>query len=511
MTTSRHAPTGHSHATPFAAKPLLVCALVIAILLMAWPSAGRAASEIDVPYIGEPADRSLSPLEETKLGSEVMRQLLAHHYLLEDPQLEDYIGSLGQQLLDHTNEQQLKFRFFIMRDNAINAFALPGGFIGINAGLLLASETESELAGVMGHEIAHVTQRHIARSMDDTRGWNVAAAALMIAAVIAGAHDPELAQAALGMGMSAAIQKQINFTRANELEADRLGIKTLSKAGFDPLGMASFFHRLSQNAQLYGEGVPEILRTHPVNSTRVSEARARAASLPTVPAKPSLRYELMQARARVLMTELSSESVAHFQALEKNQSAPAHRYGLALAHIRSRAFADAKTELDALIAQDPAEISYSTAMAELHLQSGNYPQAIEQTRKALKKHQNDRALLLMLSDSLIRNDKPALARQTLLESALLNRDDSEAYRLMAMAARDMKQPAEAHFQLAAYAHSRGDYYIALRQLHNGLRISDLQEHDRNRLQGRLDQYLAEIPESERKRAEAEQRRERQTQ
>ena len=482
---------------------------ILAVLLAITLGSSHAASEIDVPYIGEPADRSLSPLEEQRLGSEVMRQLLTHQYVLEDPQIEDYIAGLGHNLLQHTNDQQIGFRFFAVRDAAINAFAMPGGYIGINAGLLMASDSESELAGVMAHEIAHVTQRHIARSMDDTRGWDMASTALLLAALIAGAHDPELAQAALGIGMSAAIQKQINFTRANELEADRLGIKTLSAAGFDPQGMASFFHRLSQKSQLYGEGVPEILRTHPVNTTRISEAQARAASLPSDGHDSSLQYTLMKARARVLMTELSSDAVRYFQATAEAEPSPANRYGLALALRRARAFEQSEALLQGLLKQRPDEVTYKIAMGELELYRGDYPAAIKQLRAARKSHQKNRTVLLMLADALIRDGQPQHARQLLLETALINRGDSEAFRLLALAAREMNQPAEAHFQMSAFSHSRGDYVDAIRQLRNGLRVSELDEHDRKRLQGRLNEYLAQLPESERKRAESEARRRRQ--
>ncbi len=493
-----------THATRF---PALQC--VLALILAITLGSTHAASEIDVPYIGEPADRSLSPLEEQRLGREVMRQLLTHQYVLEDPQIEDYIAGLGQQLLQHTNDQHIGFKFFAVRDAAINAFAMPGGYIGINAGLLMASDSESELAGVMAHEIAHVTQRHIARSMDDTRGWDVASTALLLAALIAGAHDPELAQAALGIGMSAAMQKQINFTRANELEADRLGIKTLSAAGFDPQGMASFFHRLSQKSQLYGEGVPEILRTHPVNTTRISEAQARAASLPSDGHDSSLNYALMKARARVLMTELSSDAVRYFQATHKADPSPENRYGLALALRRARAFEESEALLQALHRDNPEEVTYKIALGELYLYRGDYDTAIRQLRQTRKAHQKNRTVLLLLADAMIRNAQPQQARQLMLETDLLNRGDSEAFRLLALAARDMDEPAEAHFQMSAYSHSRGDYVGAIRQLRNGLRVKDLNAHDRKRLQGRLNEYIGQIPESERRRAESEERQRRQ--
>ena len=499
----RHSPrpSRRHHATRFA---LALVSAICAFVPGSW-----AASEIDVPYIGEPADRTLSPMQETQLGNEVMRQLLSGGYVLEDLELASYMQSLGKALLRHTNEQEIDFHFFVVKDAGINAFALPGGFIGMNAGLIMASESESELAGVMSHEIAHVTQRHIARSMDRSSGWDIATTALLLAALVAGARDPEAAQAALTLGMSAAIQQQINFTRANELEADRLGIRTLSAAGFDATGMASFFHRLSQKSQLYGEGVLELLRTHPMSSNRMAEAAARAASMPAGQANLNSEYALMKTRARVLMTELDGDALAWFTALTKNGNrSAADRYGLALSLARNRAFDDAAKLLQALIDEDPEQRHYRMAYADLLIQRGQAQAAVKLLQEARKQHADYRPLILKLASALIRSGTPAEARQLLLESPLPGIHDAETHRLLAMAARDMNEQAEAYYQFAGYERSRGDFVAAIRQLDNGLQLDALKPHDRQRLQGRLEQYLAEAPESERRRArsEAQQRR-----
>lgn len=484
-----------ANATPFGLlQRVLLCTLLLASFAV------QARSDLNVPYIGEPADRSLSPLEERNLGQEVMRQLMAGGHVLEDAELTDYIRALGLRLLQHTDARAQDFTFFIVNDAAINAFALPGGYIGINAGLLTASQTESELAGVLAHEIAHVTQRHIARSVDKTSGWDIASTALVIAALIVGAHDPEIAQAALSLGMSAAIQQQINFTRAHELEADRLGIHTLSAAGFNPAGMASFFHRLSQKGQLYGEGLPELLRTHPVNTTRIAEAQARAASLPNGTIESSTAYVLMKTRALALGMELASEALAYFQALHEQEPSIANRYGLALALERSRAFDRAEKQLTDMLKGWPEQLNLQLALGQLYSNAGQDERASRQLTHTLKRHPQARAATLALAEALLRQGQAAQTRQLLLESDLLLQEDAETFRLLALAARDMQENAEAHFQMAAYARSRGDYVDAIRQLRNGLSLEALDAHDRKRLQGRLEQYIAEAPDSEKRRA-----------
>lgn len=468
----------------------------ILLCLFSLDAAAQARSELNVPYIGEPADRSLSPSEEKRLGQEVMRQLLAGGHVLEDPELAEYIKALGNRLLRHTNEAEQSFTFFVVKDAAINAFALPGGYIGINAGLIIASQSESELAGVVAHEIAHVTQRHIARSMDKTSGWDIASTALVIAALIVGAHDPEIAQAALSLGMSAAIQQQINFTRAHELEADRLGILTLSAAGFDPAGMSAFFHRLSQKGQLYGESLPELLRTHPVNTTRIAEAQSRAAALPPGQTQSSLDYRLMKVRAQVFSIELASETLSYFRALHRQDPSLENRYGLALALGRNRAFDAAEAELLALLQQWPEQLNLQLSLGQLYTEAGHDAKALSQLGKTLQQHPRARPATLALAQAMLRHGQAPKARQLLLESELLLRNDPETFRLLALAARDMQESAEAHFQMAAYSRSRGDYVSAIRQLRNGLSLETLDPHDRKRLQGRLAQYNAEAPETE---------------
>lgn len=464
-------------------------------------SALDASSDVNVPDIGEPADLVLSPLEEQRLGAEVMRQLLASGFVLEDPEITDYITSVGRRLLRHTDNADDHFRFFVVRDSGINAFALPGGYIGINAGLLTASSTESELAGVMGHEIAHVTQRHIARQIDKTSGWSLASTALLIGALIAGINNPDIAQAALGIGLSAAQQQQINFTRAHEKEADRIGIRTLAAASFDPNGMADFFHRLSQKSQLYGEGVPELLRTHPVSSNRIAEAQQRAALLPAHQPPSSQEYVLMRSRALLLVTELDGDALNRFRGLNRESDGLGERYGLALALQRNRAFDEARRDLDALLTEFPGQPNLMLAKGRLLAEANALPTAVTALRKAHKAHPDYRPITVSLADTLIRGGRSSEARQLLLESDLLLRDDSEAYRLLALAARDMEQPAEAHFQMAAFERSRGDYVAALQQLRSALRSDDLSAHESERLEGRLAQYLAEAPETERQRGE----------
>jgi predicted Zn-dependent protease len=200
--------------------------------------------------------------------------------IVEDPQVAEYINEIGHRIAVQANDGDYSFSFFVVDDARINAFALPGGFVGVHTGLIEASRNEDELAGVLAHEVAHVTQRHIARAVHASSRQSMLSTALMLGAMILGAAggDADAVQAGIAVAQGTAAQQQINFTRSNEYEADRIGIRALAEAGFDPHGMNSFFEVLSrQETSSPDRRIPEFLRTHPVTTARISEAKSRAA------------------------------------------------------------------------------------------------------------------------------------------------------------------------------------------------------------------------------------------
>ncbi|HLF10709.1 MAG TPA: M48 family metalloprotease, partial [Gammaproteobacteria bacterium] len=242
----------------------LVAALAVICAQTAWP-----APHDDLPDFGTPADTALSKNKEEQLGRGVMLQLRNAGVVAEDPELTEYIGTLGSRLASNANNGDYRFNFFVVNDDRINAFALPGGFIGVNSGLILASDNESELAGVLAHEISHVTQRHIARSIYDNQRTSIVSMAAMLAAILLGAAadvSGDAMQGVVSASQALAVQRQINFTRSNEYEADRVGMEVLSAAGFDPNGMSGFFEKLAKRYGASTQYVPELLQTHPVST-----------------------------------------------------------------------------------------------------------------------------------------------------------------------------------------------------------------------------------------------------
>lgn len=254
----------------------------------------------DLPQLGDPSLQDFSSQQEKKLGEAFYQTLRANLTFVEDVQLNHYISALGQKLVAHANATTTDFKFFIIESDTVNAFAGPDAHIGFNSGLILRAENESQLASVMAHEIAHVTQRHLARMISESDTSAALTFGAVLAAILIGSQSPDAAQAILATGIASSYQDSINFTRQNEYEADRIGIGILADAGIDPNGMVGFFEILLEQSQ----GLElEYLRTHPLNVNRVSEAKHRAANFNSPLRSNSDDYRFAKARLQVLTTQ----------------------------------------------------------------------------------------------------------------------------------------------------------------------------------------------------------------
>ena len=488
--------------------PLLTCA---GLIISAWSSAQAqstamlpkeapelptgAVRDLDLPQLGDPADTALSPAEEARLGARVVSELYAYEYLLEDPEITEYLTAMGWRLAAASGARPPHLEFFMVKDPRINAFALPGGYMGFNAGLVTASANESELAGVMGHELAHVTQRHIARSAAEQSGVaTIATWAMVLAAIIAGSANPDIVLAALAAGQGLSYQRQVAFTRAHELEADRIGIQTLASAGYDAAGMATFFQKLEQQSRLYGNGMPEILRTHPVNTTRVSEARARAEALPKLNVVDSLEYGLMKARTQVYASTQPSDAVQAYSTLiQSGNDNPSARYGLAFAQHELGQNQVALETLKPVIDKFPKQPNVALLQAAILTGGGDTDKGLAVYQRTLQANPRFAPAILEYGEALIQAGRSDEARRVLLshEQALGTRVDT--YRLLSQAAREMRNNAEASYQMANYLFLRGDAGGALSQLDAGLRLASLSEQDRARLSARRAEVREALP------------------
>jgi predicted Zn-dependent protease len=340
---------------------------------------------------------------ERRLGESIARDIRYRDpAYLDDPEVNDYLNALGLRLVAVSPGSRLDFEFFAIRDPAINAFALPGGFVGVHTGLLLAAETESELASVLAHEISHVTQRHIARLIGVQKQLTLPTMVALVIAVLAARSRPDLAQGALMASQAGAAQSQINYTRDFEREADRVGFGLLSSSGFDVSAMPVFFERLQRATRVFDDGMPSYLRTHPVTTERIAEAQNRVAQAPYRQHSDAIEFQLVRAKLRAESGD-ARDAATHFAAALRDRryaSEAAARYGLASALLRDRRPAEAAAEALALRAGAEQSPMIEALAARASQAAGDPGRAFAILREARARHPHSRPLAYAWLDAL---------------------------------------------------------------------------------------------------------------
>ncbi len=477
-------------------KQALASALTAATLLVAvGPPA--TAQGIALPDMGDFSQQYVSARDEERLGLNVVRRLWEDGMILHDVQLEAYLNSVGQRLALHAEQHGHRYTFFLVNDPAINAFAAPGGFIGVHSGLLLATRSEDELAGVLAHEVAHVSQRHIARAVADAQRRGLPMAAAMLAAVLVSAASPQAGQAALAGTMAAQAQHAINFTRTHEQEADRVGSQLLTRAGFDPDGMVSFFRHLERRGGGRG-AVPEFLLTHPLPSSRVSDIEGRVEGAGLTSTRDQDAYRLARARLRVLVNDNTTELVRDFEsrlAARDHADEAAERYGYALALRRAGRLEEAATQVEWLLARAPDRLAYRIEAAELALARGRRERAWALFEEAEALYTGDRALAVHHAQALATEGDPVRARSLLRPHLGRHITDAPLHALHAQVASRAGDRAGSHAALAEYHYLIGDLSMAIRQAELGLRVPEATPYQQAQIQARLRQWREELEET----------------
>lgn len=481
-------------------------ALIVAALLAAAPAAGQD-SRGDLPDIGNPASTTLSREDEYRIGRMIVRGLRDAGQVVEDPEVNEYIQAIGARLSSHAHEGGYRFNFFVVKDAGINAFALPGGFIGINAGLFTATANESELAGVLAHEIAHVTQRHIARSIQNAGRSTMASAAAMLAAVLIGATTGIPADALLGTVTAAqglAAQQQINFTRSNESEADRVGMGILASSGFDPHGMPTFFWTMQQKHGSAGASIPDLLRTHPVTTERISETRDRADQYQRRLVEDSVGYSLVRERLRVQsMPPESNFRDMYADAVSADlPSTDARRYGRALALMADggrQSLTEAVGLLRDLVDRRPAVTLYHTALGSAQLAAGDVEGSRRTLEQALSLFPRNVPVTVRFAETLMRTGEAGLAHGVLLDLFNNVPPTPEQARFIALVASAAGDTADAYYYMSEYHVMGGDLSLAIAQLRLALAVPDLNDVQRQRFSARIRELEEYLPKGRRAR------------
>jgi predicted Zn-dependent protease len=372
----------------------------------AWLVAPAHAQRL--PDLGDDSQSTLGPQQERKLGEAVVRQIRAAGGYLDDPEINDYLNELGHRLVAALPDARQDFEFFAVPDPSINAFALPGGFIGINTGLILLAQTESELASVLAHEITHVTQRHMARMLaGQQRSFLYSLAALAVAIAAARSNSASAGQvmsAGVASAQALAMQSQINYTREFEYEADRIGFLRLDAAGFDDTAMATLMERLQRANRFSDTSAPSYLRTHPITWERIAEAQARAQDRPYRQVADSLDFHLVRALVRSY-GGTPDQAIAYFTAAlaeRKYNNEVAARYGLVASLLRARDYPRANAELVALEKIAPPHPMIEAIAGHVYMDSGKLDAALARFKAALVRYPNKMQLVYDYPDALIK-------------------------------------------------------------------------------------------------------------
>lgn len=377
-----------------------------ALLTLACMLASPVMSD-DLPSLGDASSSIVSPEQEFQLGRAWLSMLRNQVDAISDPQLKDFVESSVYRLAETSDLQDHRLAFILIRDAQINAFAAPGGVIGVNGGLLLNAQTEGEYAAVLAHELGHLIQRHFARGIEAQQRMQLPVMAAMLAGIVAaaaGAGDAGIA--AIAGTQAAAIQNQLRFSRQNEQEADRVGVTNMVRAGYDPRSMPNMFERLARQYRYDGKP-PEFLLTHPVTESRIADTRNRAEQYPQGGKEDSLRYQQMRARTQLLFEETPGMAGKRFRAmLNDNPKLDAARYGLAISQTRIGQLNDARDNLRQLLAKAPNDVAYNLAQVELDITANRLPDADQRLKKMLAQFPSSYPLKQVRADLMLKMSKP---------------------------------------------------------------------------------------------------------
>jgi len=465
---------------------------IAVIIATASLSSIAQTGRVNLPELGNSASNVLSNSEEKAYAESLIRQMRAYELLVEDPLISDFFSDMGFRLAARSDQPESAFTFVVIDQPVINAFAAPGGVIALHSGLILRADTQDEVAGVLSHEIAHITQLHMYRAFEKGKTMSILSMLVMMGLILASGGDSDVISGAVMGAQAASAQAQINFTRHNEIEADRVGIRTLSAAGYDPQGMADFFEKMGQSSRQNGEGPPEFLRTHPVSVNRVAEAKSRIQNLPPVKADEGRQFYIVQARLRALLERDVNKAIKYFNSeLEKPQSDARKNgilYGLAIARQRNAEYDEAEDLLSELLEKDPTRLAFQLQMANLQLQRGSHEQAIDALADLYHTFPGNQAIALEYGKALLDQGQAELAEtaSVVLRQQLVSRKNNPTlYALYAQAANIAGDDVRATEAIAESYYQRGGTMEAITQLESLTRRADLDYYQRARVSARL--------------------------
>ncbi|OBT11334.1 peptidase M48 [Shewanella sp. UCD-FRSSP16_17] len=465
--------------------------ITTAVSLILTAGVAKSFANNDLPDLGTAAVNTFSLEKEMIYGDAYMRVIRSSAPVISDPVLNQYLSELGNKLVAHATGVKTPFYFFLLRNDEINAFAFFGGHVGVHTGLFLHADTESELASVLAHEITHVTQRHLARSLEAQDKSSTATIVGMLGAILLTIAAPQAGMAALATTQALSTQARINFTRLHEREADRIGMQILADAGFDPNGASDFFSKLAIRYR-FTSTPPQMLLTHPLPESRITDARNRAAQYPHRYIPDQLNYQLAKARIQVRFSNYSDQAAMSLfddQLRKKTYTfKSAAEYGKALALFRVKRFDEAEQIIDKLLEQDKNNLFYIDTKTDLLAQKDDYDEAIAMLNHHLKLKPTSSVIAANLANIYVEADQPRKAIPLLEDLIFLDKQNTLPYQIMTQAYRKLGNKALEHYSNAEAMALAANYDGAIDQLNYAYRHSEGQALQIARIEARIRQF-----------------------
>ena len=466
----------------------LAAALAVAGMLALAPA---TAADSHLPDLGDAAGETLARAEEDRLGEAFLRQIRGRLRLVDDPEVVAYIDGLGQRIARADPER--RYRFLVVDSPTVNAFAGPGGVIAVNSGLVVITESESELAAVLAHEVAHVSLRHLAQLLERGKRVSLATLASVFASIVLATQNPSAGQAVLVASTAGAQQSTLRYSREKEMEADRASMDLLHRAGLDPRAVPAFFQRF-QEWQRFTSRPPEFLSTHPDTLSRIAETRGRAEQYEPRGYRESADYPLVRAKLRVRQAD---NALAHFEALVRSgetdgAAAEADRYGYAVALMGAERHEEASIVLEALRRDFPDRAAHRSAAAEAYSALGEEARALDLLADSVGRFPDDRGLVYGYGLALVRAGRAEEATALLRRFQREHESDATIYRLLGFAHQRAGRRAASHMALAEFHHRKGDLASAIRQLDIALEDPAIDDYRAARATARRQQLRDEL-------------------
>ncbi len=467
---------------------------LLATLLGGMLFTGTAIADVqdDLPDIGTTAGGTLSINQEIAMGDFYSRQLRGNAPLIYDPLLLNYINQLGSKLVDKASSVRTPFHFYLVKNDEINAFAFFGGNVVLHSALFRVSDNESELASVIAHEISHVTQRHLARAMEEQQRNAPLTWVGALGSVLLAMASPQAGMAAMTTTLAGAQQGVISFTQANEQEADRIGIRVLANAGFDPVAMPDFMQKLADQIR-YSSKPPEILLTHPLPESRLSDARSRANQMASHPVQSSLDYLLAKMRVMGMYSRMDksyTQEAINTMSKGNEREQDAAQYGRAVVAYESKKYDEARSILQSLLTKSPKSVWYIDLMTDIDLGQHRVPQAITRLEAALKDQPKSSVLQINLANAYVEGKRPADASRLLYRYTYSHPEDLNGWSILAQASAALNKRDE---ELSARAETMaltGKIEEAITLLGQASKLAATGSQTQARYDARIDQLRA---------------------